>query len=227
MKRGLTVFASGFLALVMVSACSSGDDKTMADKKMAMAGKQARAHIGHVMTGWKDTPGGKGLLIIAEGEAKIAQQHAEFAASKPGNIKWMKAHAAHVLHAVDPTAVANGPGMGYGVIKAAGGAAKHIQFAAKSPDASKNVKLHATHVATSANNTVARANRIASLAKTIAKEKSASAVTGYTKILLILAKQLQAGQDDNGDGKISWKKGEGGLAQAHQHMGFMMKGEKM
>jgi hypothetical protein len=225
MKRKLKITAGVILALAIVGACAKDDGKMMADKNMA--GKQARAHIGHVMTGWKDTPGGKGLLIVAESEAKIARQHAGFAVSKPGNIKWMKTHVAHVLHAVDPSAIAKGPGAGYGVIKAAGGAAKHIQFAAKSSDASKNVRLHATHVAVSANNTVARAQRIAKLAKIIAAEKSVSAVAGYTKILKLLCEQMQSGQDDNGDGKISWKKDEGGLAQARKHMGFMMKGEKM
>ena len=52
-----------------------------------LTGKEARAHIGHVMTSWNDTPGGKGLLVVAEGEAKIALQHAEFAISKPNDIK--------------------------------------------------------------------------------------------------------------------------------------------
>lgn len=42
------------------------------------------------MTGWKVTPVGKGLLVTAEDEAKIALQHANLATGKPGNIEWMK-----------------------------------------------------------------------------------------------------------------------------------------
>ncbi len=38
---------------------------------------------------------------------------------------------------------------------------------------------------------------------------------------------LIAGIDADGDCKVSWKKGEGGLAVSKKHMGFMMKGEKM
>ncbi len=225
MIRSLKIFVGTALALALVGGCTMGDDKMMADKKMA--GKEARAHIGHVMTGWNDTPGGKGLLVIAEGEAKIALQHANFAIDKPDDIKWMKTHATHVLNAVDPTAMAKGPGMGYGVIKAAGGAAKHIQFAAKSSDASDNVKLHATHVATSANNAVDRAKQIVALAEKIAKDNSEFSVAAFAREMKNLCEDLLNGYDADGDGKVSWMKGEGGLAQARQHMGFMMKGENM
>ena len=40
-----------------------------------------------------------------------------------------------------------------------------------------------------------------------------------------LAGQLREGVDANGDGQITWEEGEGGLAQAEQHMGFMQQGE--
>jgi hypothetical protein len=31
------------------------------------------------------------------------------------------------------------------------------------------------------------------------------------------------GRDANGDGKISWQEGEGGIAQMKQHLGFVDK----
>ena len=37
----------------------------------ATAQADAHAHIGHVMTGWTDTPNGIGLLPTAQGEAKV------------------------------------------------------------------------------------------------------------------------------------------------------------
>jgi hypothetical protein len=227
MTRTLKICVGTVLAAAIVGGCAASYDKPMADKKMTMAGTQSRAHIGHVMTGWKDTPGGKGLLVTAQAEAKIAQQHANFALAKPDNIKWMKTHTTHVLHAVDPSAMAKGPGLGYGVVKAAGGAAKHIQFAAKSLGASKNVKLHATHVAASANNAVDRAKKIVASAKLIAENDSEFSVAAFVREMKNLTDEIIAGDDANGDGKVSWKKGEGGLAQADKYMGFMMKAEKM
>ena len=89
------------------------------------------------------------------------------------------------------------------------------------------VKLHATHVATSANNVVERAKKIVALAEMIAKEESTFSVTAFVRELRNLAEELQMGDDADGDGKVTWKEGEGGLAQASKHMGFMMKGEKM
>ncbi len=227
MNRSSKIIVGAVLALAVLGACAQTDDKMMAEKKMMMAGEQARAHIGHVMSGWNDTPDGKGLLATAQAEAAIAIQHAEFAVSKTDDIDWMKTHVGHVLNAVDPSAMAKGPGLGYGVIKAAGGAAKHIEFAASSPDASDNVKAHATHVSTSAKNAVARAEQIVKLAKMIADEKSVFAVASWTRELKNLADEMQIGNDPDGDGKVTWKEGEGGLGVADTHMGFMMKAEKM
>ena len=102
MTRILSLSAT-VVAISLLAACAS--DKMMSDKKMTseMAGPKARAHIGHVMTAWKDTPGGKGLLTTAEGEANVVQQHAGFALQKPNDLKWMKTHTEHVAHAVDPS----------------------------------------------------------------------------------------------------------------------------
>jgi hypothetical protein len=37
--------------------------------------------------------------------------------------------------------------------------------------------------------------------------------------------QLISGEDADGDGQVSWREGEGGLEQAEQHMGFLLRGE--
>jgi len=189
------------------------------------AGNMAHAHMGHVTTGWKDTPEKAGLLPTAMKEAGIAIKHAGFAAQKTNDLGWMKTHTKHVLHAVDTSAIAKGPGLGYGVKKAAGGVAKHIGFASKTKEASKNVKIHSVHVATSANNTVARVDEIVGLAKKVETASSASQAAPLVQKINALAGQLMNGHDANGDGKIIWKEGEGGLKQAEKHMGIMRKGE--
>ena len=86
----------------------------------------AHAHMGHTADGWGDTPEGAGLLPTAVVEAGIAAQHAALAAGA-GDLAGMKRHIAHVLNAIDPTVEASGPGKGYGVVKAAKGAATHIR----------------------------------------------------------------------------------------------------
>ncbi|MHA1537658.1 MAG: hypothetical protein ACTSUD_08890 [Alphaproteobacteria bacterium] len=188
----------------------------------------AHAHIGHVASGWTDTPKGMGLLPTALAEAKIAGYHAGVALTKPGNLAWLKAHTWHAVHAVDPRAAPKGgPGLGYGVRKAALGVAYHIRVAAKSKDSTANIKLHVEHVAVAANNSVARVNAIIAAGRKIQAARSAGEALPLARKIALWSKQLTAGSDANGDGKITWVKGEGGLKQAKAHLGFMMQGENI
>jgi len=216
-KKGAATIA----AALLLSACSG---QMAADKAKAPA-NMAHAHMGHVTTSWKDTPDKQGLLPTAMAEAKIAKQHAGLALQQPANLAWLKTHTGHVLHAVDPSAEAKGPGLGYGVMKAASGVAQHIDFAAGSDGASGNVKAHAEHVGTSAGNTVDWAKQIAALAGQVKASTSAADAAAKARQIDALASQLVDGTDANKDGKVTWVKGEGGLGQAELHMGFMSKGE--
>ena len=187
----------------------------------------AHTHMGHVTESWADTPDAQGLLPTAIAEAEIAVFHAGLAAQKLDDLGWMKTHANHILHAVDPSAIANGPGLGYGVLEAATGVAKHIGFAAAADDASDNVKTHAVHVATSANNTVARVAAIKANIATIEAATTAAEAAEATRANVALTTALLEGVDANGDGMVDWTEGEGGLNEALKHMGIMAAGEDM
>jgi len=192
---------------------------------IAEQGTAGHNHIGHVMDKWNDTPDMVGLLPAAIAEARIAAQHASLAAKDPSDLAAMQRHTAHVLHAVDPTQIENGPGQGYGVKQAAEGAAKHIMAAANSDGASDAIKTHATHVSTSAQNSATRADEIVALAKRIAMASSASAASSLVAELNTLAQQLLSGNDANGDGRTGWQEGEGGLEVAETHANLMKKAE--
>ena len=182
-------------------------------------------HIGHVVNGFADTPMGQGLLPTAMAEARIAVQHAGLAARNPANLDAMKLHAGHVINAVDPTVVDKGPGLGYGVKKAAQGVATHIELAAKAPGASKNVVMHAEHVAAAARNSVQRADQIVALAKQIQAATSATDAAALVSQLVSLTNELVAGKDLNADGKVGLEQGEGGLQQCDEHVKLMLAGE--
>lgn len=184
-----------------------------------------KTHIGHVQTSFMGTPMNQGLLPTAIAEAKIAAQHAALALKASGNLDQMKLHAGHVLHAVDPSIEAAGPGLGYGVKRAAMGVAQHVGLAAKVEGASKNVMTHSTHVATSAGNVVKWADEMIAVAREIRAGASSDAVAGHLPHLNMLAQQLYPGIDANKDGNIGWQAGEGGLQQAETHMGLLVKGE--
>lgn len=184
-----------------------------------------KTHIGHVQTSFMGTPMNQGLMPTAIAEAKIAAQHAALALKASGNLDQMKLHAGHVLHALDPSIEAAGPGLGYGVKRAAMGVAQHVGLAAKVEGASKNVMTHSNHVATSAGNVVKWADEMIAVAREIRAGASSEAVAGHLPHLNMLAQQLYPGIDANKDGSIGWQAGEGGLQQAETHMGLLVKGE--
>ena len=187
----------------------------------------AHAHMGHVADGFRGTPEGQGLLPTAMAEAEVAAMHAGLAARDLTNLGAMKTHTGHVQNAIDPSVVENGPGLGYGVKPAASGVARHISMAADSDGATDNIRTHSNHVATSASNTVARADQILELAAQIQEAESAEAAAPMVEEMAALASQLVSGLDANEDGRTGWQEGEGGLEQASAHMGFMKAGEGM
>lgn len=182
-------------------------------------------HIGHVVNAFSDTPNGQGLLPTAMAEARVAIQHAGLAARNTSSLDAMKLHAGHVINALDPSIVPTGPGLGYGVKKAATGVATHIELAAKTAGASPNVVSHSVHIATSARNTVQRADQIVALAKQIQAATSAADAAALVSQMVSQCDQLMAGADANGDGRISWEAGEGGLQQVQQHVNLMLAAE--
>jgi hypothetical protein len=211
--------------LTLTLAIASVAGALLALSSPAVAEDAAHKHMRHVMENWKDTPGNTGLLPMAEMESEVARRHAGFAAKTPDDLKNVKIHVRHVVHALDPTVEPTGPGRGYGVKQAAQGVAFHIRAAAKSDEASENVKLHAPHVATSAENAVERADDALVLAAEILAAEDAVAAADILETLQADLAAMVGGEDQNGDGEITWK--EGGLAQARQHMRFMYEGEGM
>jgi hypothetical protein len=186
----------------------------------------AGIHIGHVVNAFSDTPNGQGLLPTAVAEARLAAQHAGLAARDPTNLAAMKLHAGHVINALDPSVVPTGPGLGYGVKKAATGVATHIELAAKAEGAPPNVVAHAVHIAASARNTAQRADQIVALAQRVQSATSATDAAALVSQIVSLCEQLSSGADTNGDGRITWEAGEGGLQQVQQHIRLMLSAEK-
>lgn len=216
MKKLIIMLAAG----ILVVGCATKDEMSK-----PMAKNMSHVHMGHVLKGWKDTPNSIGLLPTARKEAEIAAKHAGIAAKKLSDLAWMKMHTKHVIHAVDPSKIGKGPGLDYGVLKAAKGVEKHINLAANSADASDNVKKHAVHISMTANNTDTRAAKILVHADKALQATSTESAATHVITINKLAQQLLQGEDANGDGRITWHEGEGGIMVAEKHMGAMKKAE--
>jgi hypothetical protein len=211
----LTLFGS-----IMLAAQAPG-----AQAPPAAPANPSHNHIGHVMTMWKDTPGTQGFLPVAIADAKVAAAHAGYMQKSPDNLDSMKLHAGHVLNALDPSLEMKGPGSGYGVKRAAAGASQHIELAAKSEGASKGVQTHAGHVTASLADVTQWTDAAIATAQKIRSAASASEAAPLVAELTVQINNINNGVDANKDGSIGWQTGEGGLAQANQHMMLMMKGE--
>ena len=183
----------------------------------------SQAHVGHVADGFRGTPDGVGLLPAAMVEAEVAAQHAALAAVDPSDLASVQRHVAHVQHALVAESQERGPGKGYGLIRAAEGVVRHIELAAGSEGASDGVVNHANHVATSARNTLERARRMMEIASAISEIEDGDA-TELVAELAELSSMLIPGHDADGDGRIGWQEGEGGLEQARIHLGLLKRG---
>jgi hypothetical protein len=191
----------------------------------AAAAHASHNHIGHVMTSWKDTPGTQGFLPVAIADAKVAATHAGYMQKTPDNLDSLKLHAGHVLHALDPSIEMKGPGSGYGVKRAAAGASQHVQLAAKTEGASKGVVTHSGHVTASLADVTQWTDAAIATAQKIRAATSASEAAPLVAELITQTNNISNGVDADKNGTIGWQTGEGGLAQANQHMMLMMKGE--
>ena len=190
--------------------------------KLPLPAGQVGVHIGHVVNGIAEAPLLMGLLPATMAESRIAVQHATLASRQPTNLEYMKTHAGHVIHALDPTVVTAGPGLGYGVKKAANGVITHIGLAAKTEGATPSVTVHAQHIETCARNTIARADQLIALAQKVIASTTAADAAALVTQMISLAEQLIEGADANSDGRITWEPNEGGLRHADEHAKLML-----
>src|SRR5947207_6530147 len=137
----------------------------------------AHLHLGHVMTNWRDTPGGRGFLPVAVDEARVADLHARLAA-KAGSLDDIKLHAGHVLHALDPAAEPKGPGAGYGVKKAGAGALQHLDLAVNAEGATDNIRKYAAGASSSLSNALEWVDQAIVAAQKIRTQTDADAAAG-------------------------------------------------
>ncbi len=219
--RNYVIIGAALAAAIFNSATPSAQ---RGEKPATEKPNPVHTHIGHVMTQWKEVPTGQGFLPAAVADARIASVHAGYMQKSPDNLDSIKLHAGHVLNALDPSLEPKGPGS-FGVKRATAGAAQHLQNAAKSEGASKGVLTHTEHVSASLENVSHWTDQAVATAQKIRAATSASQAAPLIAELIAQINTISSGVDANKDGSIGWQIGEGGLAQAQQHMALMMKGE--
>lgn len=185
--------------------------------------KAYEVHIGHILSGLPGTPGDVGLATALEQELAVAQAHAGYATTDLEDLANIQLHTRHVRHAVNPAAETSGqgPGLGYGIVKAAEGIVQHMEFSRDSADASESAKIHSEHVITAARNVRFWASKIVDRAGQIIGGASPISSAFYAEENVEQLGWILNGHDADGDGTISWKEGEGGLAQIKAHLSYI------
>lgn len=211
--------ASATLGLMIALGFSVGAGSA---QETASAETPAMVHMGHLFERFVGVPDNQGLFQVAMADARVAAQHARLGAQDPSNLEAMKTHAGHVIHALDPNVVENGPGSGYGLLRSAEGITTHARLAGRAAGGTAEMQTHSQHVAASANNTRRRADQLIALAITVRDhvETTENAVRIYADMQRV-ADELVSGVDADGDGQVGWQDREGGLAQVEQHLNFM------
>lgn len=185
----------------------------------------AHERVRSIASGYVDTPDLMGLLPTAAAEAGTAIQHAELAMRDSMDIQGMRGHVDHVLHALDPGLAPGGPGLGYGVRRAAAGILEQIQLAGAAEDASDNVRTHAEHIAGAARSALERVDRVAALAGRVRTATSTAGAASALRELVAATRAVWLGSDADRDGRVGWAAPEGGIRQVQLHMTLLQRGE--
>jgi hypothetical protein len=191
----------------------------------------AHTHIGHVLTGWHDTPNKEGLFVAASKAAADAVRAAESAAKVGSSTTGTKASVALVIESTDPAFEYAGKKKGaqqtgtrYGVKNALEAAVHHVEYATTSPDASPNIKSSAPKFASRANFVLERCDLTTALGDRILRLLSGKKAVSPNDIrpileeLVRLTRANEAGDDSNGDGVVGSVPEEFGLKQVHKDL---------
>lgn len=179
--------------------------------------------LAYILTAAPDTPGGTGLLETGRAEAQIAMQHVAFAGRDSLALGNMQRHMAHVIHAVDPGQGSQGPGMGYGVRRAARQILVQLEAMQNVEGIPGVLIFHAPRAAMAARGTAARVDEVVSLARQVQSASSAQAGHRLVRRLADAVRAMAYGSDRDDDRRIGHTEDEMGLAQIGHHLAVVQR----
>lgn len=207
-------------SLALAESLTATDSLPTPDWSVPMP-EAARAALAYVTDASPDTPGGMGLLQVARQEAEIALQHVRLAERDSTDLASMTRHVAHVLHALDPTEVGAGPGLGYGVRPAARAMTTRLQEAARVEAVPGVLRFHAPIAVQAARGADARATEAVTVARSVQRAASAAEGRRLVRRLAEVVRTMTYGSDGDSDGRIGHTEEESGLAQVAYHLELM------
>ncbi|MCP3870966.1 MAG: hypothetical protein GY703_23290 [Gammaproteobacteria bacterium] len=188
----------------------------------------AHTHVGHALTAWQNTPDQKGLLVVAEDQAREAAEAADQLSSQGTDLAGIKTELDKIMNANDPqntdsAAIKAEPP--YGVKQAVVGAVDHITFAANSADATPNLKQFVPGFSENSTAILERCDLITVLGEDIRASQSAEEAEILAQEVISLAKSNLMGNDEDNDGVIGNTPEEYGVLQLRADLETMLERE--
>jgi hypothetical protein len=146
---------------------------------------------------------------VAFAEAETALVQARLVAQAE-DLEAMQRHAAHLLHALEPSLAPDGPGLGYGVTRAVAAVMGDLSAMAAA-DRRADVTRATTDALVAARNVQQWVAALAAAAQQVARATSPVEARQGAPALVPLARQILEGVDANRDGRVAAVPGEGGL----------------
>lgn len=154
----------------------------------------------------------RGAFDLARTNAALAQRHAK-AALRQTDLAAMKAEVAAAAHAIDPSLVSQGPAVGPGLRPALAAAVERL-LALQAAGGEGEAGLRATAASVAGQTALMRTDEALREARgALAAASTSQAIPSLVRLDDLL-NRIQAGQDVDGDGQVSWNQGEGGIQQA-------------
>ena len=211
-----TVFTVLRRAFVVTGAVALAACQTTQEKQPTIA----HTHIGHSLTAWVTTPNDQGLYVVAEKEARALNQVVN-SVSETSSLAQMKAAASDALYIIEPTKGVEGPGEGYGLLRAFDEAVSHLEFAAQSADASANFRNSLPKVKEKAKAINERIELVRLLAEDVLKASSALNASPLMKEIQTVSREIIFGAELDGKPPIGSSPEESGLNQLRDEIAAM------
>lgn len=175
-------------------------------------------YLGQLTHAYFDTPAGMGLIPTGMAEAAIAAEHVRVAGADSLDLANMTGNMLHVLHAIDPTEVGNGLGLGYGFKRAAEAVRVNAELALAEDSVPEMVSFHLPYISGAATGAIGLADEAIAVARSVQRAETPEDALGLLDDLAELVREMAYGADRDRDGRIGSTDSESGLAKATYHL---------
>ena len=225
MQRNLTILLAGAALAIAGAAPAAAQLPDSITSVVAIDSAQPRivpnevvVVLAYLLDGYADTPDGMGIIPTGMAEATLATKYVRLAGRDSTDLSNMVRNMAHVLHAIDPSEVASGFGLGYGVKRAVEEMLIQAEVVVAVEGLSDSVLSHIRHVPIAAYSALAKADEAIALARRIERATTPGEALSQIEDLAALIRAMAWGSDSDRDGRIGYSDGEAGLAQATYHL---------